>query len=217
MISRIQGILAQVGENSALVECGGICYEVMVPTALADRLRRSSGMGKSITFETIYYIEAGDKKSSHFPRLVGFTDVVDREFFSLLTQVSGMGVKKALKSLILPIREIAAAIETRDSATLSRMPGVGPRLGEKIIAELNGKTAKFALSKDDQPLAAKQAQRTPIETEALEVLSQLQYGSREAEQMIAAAVKADPKIVSVEALIEAIFKNEQASQLLEKT
>jgi Holliday junction DNA helicase RuvA len=213
MINRIEGKLVQVGDNSALVQCGGICYEVMVPTALADRLRKSGGIGEGITFETIYYIEAGDKKSSHFPRLVGFTDVIDREFFSMLTQVSGMGVKKALRSLILPIREIATAIENKDGATLSRMPGVGPRLGEKIIAELNGKTAKFALSKDNEPLAVKVRSRTPIETEALEVLAQLQYGGREAEQMISAAIQADRKITTVEALIEAIFKNEQKSQL----
>ncbi|MGD8923141.1 MAG: OB-fold domain-containing protein, partial [Candidatus Zixiibacteriota bacterium] len=87
MISRIKGKLAQIGEQSALVENGGVYYEVMVPTALAERLKDNGRIGSDIEFETIYYIEAGDKKSNHYPKLVGFTDKIDREFFSLFTQV----------------------------------------------------------------------------------------------------------------------------------
>ena len=74
---------------------------------------------QEIEFETIYYIEAGDRKSNHYPRIVGFTEPVDREFFSLFVQVPGMGIRKALRSLILPVSEIAAAIETKDSAKLN--------------------------------------------------------------------------------------------------
>ena len=66
-----------------------------------------------------------------------------------------MGVKKALRSLIIPIKDIAAAIENRDSSQLCRLPGVGGRLADKIIAQLHGKTAKFALSREDEALGAR--------------------------------------------------------------
>ncbi len=212
MISRISGVLVSVGEQSALIENHGLSYEVLVPSGLAGRLKDRGQVGQPISFETIYYIEAGDMKSSHYPRLVGFTEPVEREFFSLFTQVSGLGVKKALKCLVLPIRDIAAAIETKDPATLSRLPGIGARLAEKIIAELNGKMAKFALSKIEEPLAIRERVTSPFLDEAVEVLVQLQYKRAEALEMVNHAVKANPGIQKVEDLITVVFRNEQKSQ-----
>ncbi len=212
MIGRIKGKLSLITDHYALVENSGLFYEIMVPSALAGRLKENGAIGAEITFETVYFIEAGDKKSSHYPKLVGFTDPFDREFFSLFTRVPGLGVKKALKSLILPIKEIAVAIETKDAGTLSRLPGIGGRLAEKIIAELHGKTAKFALSKKAEPLAVKERFAVPFESEAVEVLQQLQYSRREAEVMIQKALRTHPKIDSAEQLIAVIFKNEQKAQ-----
>jgi Holliday junction DNA helicase RuvA len=210
MISRLSGILRQIHEQYALVENSGVTYEVLLPSAVARRLK-DEGANKDISFETLYYIEAGDKKSNHFPRLVGFTNPIDREFFQVFTQVPGMGIKKALKSLILPIRDIAIAIENRDTATLRRLPGVGNRLAEVMIAELNGKVAKFALSRDAEPLAVRETVSSPVSVEALEVLLQLQYKRPEAEEMIAAAMKANPQITLAEELIRMIFRNGQKS------
>jgi len=175
MISRISGKLAQISDDTALVENNGVFYEIMLPSALADRMKEKNRIGDDISFETIYYIEAGDRKSNHYPRLVGFTSPIDREFFSMMTQVPGLGVKKALKSLILPIREIATAIETKDAGKLNRLPGVGARLAEKIVAELHGKVAKFALSKENEPLSLdkKNLPTEPYVDEAMEILSQL--------------------------------------------
>jgi Holliday junction DNA helicase RuvA len=212
MISRIKGTLERVSDNRALIENGGMYYEVLLPSALAERLKDDGRVGSEISFETIHYIEAGDKKSSHYPKLVGFIDPVDREFFSLFISVPGVGVKKALKSLVVPIREIATAIETKDSARLSRLPGVAARQAEKIIAELHGKTAKYALSKSEEALTAGKPARPPIAEEALEVLGQLQYGRAEAERMVESAMKADIKVSKVEDLISFIFKNEMQRQ-----
>jgi len=207
MISRIEGTLIQISDQHALVRSGGMSYEVLLPSALADRLKDDGKIGSEICFETIYYIEAGDRKSNHYPRLVGFTNPIDREFFNLFTQVPGLGVKKALKSLVLPISEIAAAIETKESGRLKSLPGVGGRLADKIIAELHGKTAKFALARNAEPLAAKRSAPQPFVEEALEILKQLQYSANEAREMIEAAVKANPKIDRAEELISIIFRS----------
>ena len=75
MISRIKGTLAKVTEETALVENNGVFYEIMLPSALADRLKSNGKVGSEILFETIYYIEAGDRKSNHYPKLVGFTNL----------------------------------------------------------------------------------------------------------------------------------------------
>jgi len=207
VISRIEGILTQINDQYALVQNGGLFYEVLLPSALADRLKNDGKIGGQITFETIYYIEAGDKKSNHYPRLVGFTSPIDREFFSLFTQVPGLGVKKALKSLVLPISEIAAAIETKESERLKRLPGVGGRLAEKIIAELHGKTTKFALARNAEPLASTRTTPQPFVEEAMEILKQLQYSAAEAKEMIEKAVEANPGVKKAEELISIIFRS----------
>ncbi len=212
MISRLRGTLTEVTDNHALVENHGLFYEVMIPSGLAERLKEAGQTGSEITFETIYFIEAGDRKSNEYPRLVGFTDPIDREFFSLLIQVPGMGIKKTLKSLVIPIRDISAAIETKNTSVLTRLPGVGARLAEKIIAELHGKTAKFALSRVEEPLAVAERTALPLVDEAIEVLLQLQYRRAEAVQMVESAIKNNRGIDRVGDLITVIFKNEQKSK-----
>ncbi|MBI5266676.1 MAG: hypothetical protein HY851_05525 [candidate division Zixibacteria bacterium] len=212
MINRLTGTLRQIHDHLALVENNGLTYEVQLPSAVAAKLKDGS-LNRDIVFETLYYIEAGDKKSNHYPRLVGFTNPIDREFFQVFTQVPGLGIKKALKSLILPIRDIAIAIENRDIGTLKRLPGVGNRLAEMIVAELNGKTAKFALSKNDEPLAVREHVPSPVQDEALEVLLQLQYKRAEAEEMIASVLKANPQVKDAEELIRIIFKNEHQARV----
>ena len=118
------------------------------------------------------------------------------------------GFKKGLKSLTLPVRDIATAIETKDAGTLSRLPGIGNRLAEKVIAELNGKMARFALSKTEQPLTVIRKEQADLMNEAVEVLVQLQYKASEAEKMVLRALESNPKIDSTEKLIAIIFRQE---------
>ncbi len=164
MIAKIRGILDKVGDFSALVDVGGLFYEIMLPSALVDALKRDGSSGSEIELYTLDYIEGG-QVGNQYPRLVGFAEAIDKEFFSLYTSVSGLGIKKALKSLTMPINEIARAIETEDVSTLKKLPGIGGRLAEKIIAALKGKTARFALAKESKALARPEVKPDYAETE----------------------------------------------------
>ncbi len=208
MISRIKGILKETGNESLLLEAAGISYEIMVPSGLIDSLRRK-GDNAEIEIYTIYYIE-GAAVGNQYPKLVGFADPVQREFFQLLTGVSGLGVKKALRSLVLPINVIARAIESENAKKLSELPGIGQRMAEKIIAELKGKVAKFALMRDGEPLAA--APKQPdFAAEVLQILLHLQYRQAEAQAMIERAFAAGKSFKSSEELLEQIFRQSQVS------
>ena len=211
MISRISGKLVELSEDTATLQVGGVFYDLLIPSGLHESLKSSLGSEHTITLHTIYYIEAGDMKSTHYPRLVGFTDPIDKEFFQLLTAVPGLGVKKALKSLTLPISEIARYIEEKDPAGLSRLPGVGSRLADKIVAELAGKTAKYALAKGHETLSAAKTSEEDYVDEALQALVQLQYSRAEAERMIRAAQKENPKAKTAEELIAAVFAVSKAA------
>lgn len=208
MISKIVGILDRVDESTASVNVGGIFYEIMLPSALADGLRRNGRVGSEITFHTLDYIEGG-QIGNQYPRLVGFAESIDKEFFSLYTSVPGLGIKKALKSLVAPISEIARAIETEEASTLTKLPGVGERLAEKIIAELKGKTARFALARESKPLATRET-RPDYAEEVMAILLQLQYRKAEAQAMLEKAISTGRRFKSSEEMLQQIFKQTSA-------
>ncbi len=208
MIAKIRGILDKVGDSSASVNVGGLFYEVMLPSALVDSLKRDGSIGSEIEFYTLDYIEGG-QVGNQYPRLVGFAEAIDKEFFSLYTSVPGLGIKKALKSLTIPINEIARAIETEEVSALKRLPGVGSRLAEKIIAELKGKTARFALARESKPLARMEVKPDYAE-EVMAILLQLQYRKSEAQMMLERALSTGRRFKSYEDLLQQIF-NQTAS------
>jgi len=194
-----------VENDRAYLEVGGVTYEIMLPSSLLETLK-GKPIGDEIRLFTIYYIE-GSNIGNQFPRLVGFEDKVQREFFMTMTNVSGLGIKKALKSLTLPINVIARAIETEDVKKLTELPGIGARMAEKIIAELKGRVAKFALMQDDKPLA-RPAEPPDFAAEVTQILRQLQYPPNEARLMIERALAVGRKFRSTEDMLEQIFKQQ---------
>jgi Holliday junction DNA helicase RuvA len=204
MISRIKGILDHISDTTAIVNLGGIYYEVMLPSALAETLGNNMTPGTEVSFYILDYIETA-QVGNQYPRMVGFADPIDKEFFTIFTSVPGLGIKKALKSLILPISEIARAIETANTGVLQKMPGIGPRLAEKIIAELRGKTARFALAKEREPLAASE-KKPDFADEVMMILLQLQYRRSEAQAMLDRALATGKRFKSSEDLLNQIFR-----------
>ena len=79
------------------------------------------------------------------PRLIGFLTEAELEFFELFCTVDKVGVRKAIKALVRPVREMADAIQRQDAKWLTTLPGVGPSTADQIIATLRKKVTKFAL------------------------------------------------------------------------
>src|ERR1043165_757488 len=79
------------------------------------------------------------------PPLVGFLSAIDREFFDAFCSVDGVGVRKALRAMVRPVRELARLIEEQDLKMLATFPGIGEATAERIVAKLRRKVGKFAL------------------------------------------------------------------------
>ncbi|MCA9311441.1 MAG: hypothetical protein KDA21_09575 [Phycisphaerales bacterium] len=150
MLTRITGRLESVEGNVATVaplasvsggDVMGMAYAVFTPAAFAERLAERPG--SVVTLHTIEVIEQHGGGTSFSPRVIGFETRRDRAFFELFTTVKGVGPRKALRALVLPMAEVARAIFQRDATALRRMPEIGPRLAETIIAELHGKVDPF--------------------------------------------------------------------------
>jgi len=203
MISRIRGKIVDRGDNHLGVDLNGICYEVLIPTTVMQRLDQSIGQDGCISLITFHYHQVDQTKS--IPVLIGFLNEIEKDFFEIFITVSGIGPRAALKALNQPISLIAQAIDEADTAFLRSLPGIGEQRAKEIVAKLQNKVGKFGLIQD------RKTSGTPVEfkdivDEALAVLTQLEYKKAEAMQMIKKALDLNPKIETTEGLLNAVYK-----------
>jgi Holliday junction DNA helicase RuvA len=203
MISYIRGSVVLRSDSEAILWSTGIGYEVMVPaTVMKALLKKSDDERRDVTLVTYHYYE--NNQSRMVPRLIGFTNEVEREFFEMFITVANMGPKTAVRALSKSFHSIAEAIEAGDYKGLSTLPGIGEKKARQIIATLQGKAGKFALIQDEE-IAAEPLPKEDIETDAIEVLLQLGYRRPEAQAMVKRALEsAKPK--SSEELIQTIYE-----------
>ena len=154
MIAGIEGTLVRLGTETALVRVGPITYEVMLPGYCVNSL--SGLLGSEVSLCTMEYYEGSLGGGNLIPRLVGFLSEAERDFFSTFITVKGMGIRKSLRTLSIPIADIAAAIEAGDEKMLMSLPAVGRRTAQQIVAELRGKLQAFAFGAE--PARAAQTQ-----------------------------------------------------------
>ena len=188
-----------------------LCYEIFVPSGIASRLRTAleSDRRNPQTFYTIYYIDGGLGGGHLTPKLVGFLDPLDREFFETFTTVPGVGFMRALKCLIRPLNEIALAIERGDTAFLKELPFIGTKTAERIVTELKGRMAKFALARTEEPLSVEQESASELKQEALQVLEQLEYSHGEAMRIVEEIFSRNKHLKNTEDFLRKVFEQAQ--------
>lgn len=204
MITRITGVLNRLSEESARIEAGPFEYEVFVPEFVRRQIQGE--VGKTVSLRTIEYLEGNPQGSRLTPRMIGFLSEVEVEFFDQVCSVDGMGVKKTLRAMVRPVREIAEAIEEQNVKELSLLPGIGPAMAERIVAKLRRKMVKFAL------LIAKEFPDQPSEdrsilADAFEALISLGYDAPTARTRLDAVTQdGKKKFKSVDQIIFAIYE-----------
>jgi Holliday junction DNA helicase RuvA len=205
LISYIRGSLNIKSDSEVVLWSDGIGYEVMVPaTVMNALLKKPQDARTDVTLVTFHYLE--NNQSRIVPRLVGFTNEVEREFFELFITVADLGPKTAVKALSKSFHSIAEAIEEGSWKDLTALPGIGEKKAKQIIATLQGKAGKFALIQDEE-IGAEPLPREDIQTDAVEVLLQLGYKRSEAQEMVERAVEmASPEPKTSEELIQQIYE-----------
>jgi len=209
MIAQIEGKLVQLDSDKALVQVGQICYEVLVPGYLASLL--AGKIGQNIVLSTMEYYEGTPGGGNLVPQMVGFVSKDEKEFFKRYTSVKGIGIKKGLKSLALPISTVAAAVENDDEKTLTALPGIGNRLAQHIIAELKGKLVSFAAGAE--PMSKEESTLAGFQIEALEILIAWGEKRNEAAELINMACKKHPNIKSAEELVPLVYRIKQGIEV----
>jgi Holliday junction DNA helicase RuvA len=203
MITRISGTLERVEPTAVEIAVGPVVHEVLV----TELVRRSlqGKLGQPVVLHTLEYLEGNPTRGNLVPRLVGFLSEVEREFFELICEVDGVGVRKALRAIIRPVGEIALAIEEQDTKALSGLPGIGGATAERMVAKLRRRMPKFAL------LVAREAPgdsgaATDVLTETFEVLRSLGHSDSDARRLVDALRQEKKKPKDVQESLEAIYR-----------
>ncbi len=171
MIGRLRGELANVDGFLAMVDVGGVGYEVTLPESVALQL---PALGEPVTLLTRQVFREDGVT------LYGFLEPFERRLFDLLLAVNGCGPKVAL-SLIGQIGadNAATAILNQDAMTLRRANGVGTKLAERLVLELKDKMQQEALVRKIEASTPKK--KAVIADELVEALMALGYRRSEAE------------------------------------
>jgi Holliday junction DNA helicase RuvA len=184
MIGKLRGIIDTYGEDFVIVDVGGVGYLVHCSTRTLQAL---PAPGEAVTLAIETHVREDQIK------LFGFTSDLEREWFRLLQTVQGVGTKVALAILgTLKPADLASAIALRDKAAITRTPGVGPKVAERIVTELKDKAPAYA---DVDPAIVRlsgqlEEHRAPRPvTDAVSALVNLGYGHPQAAAAIAAAAR----------------------------
>lgn len=131
MIGRLKGLVDGVGDGWVLIDVNGVCYLVEGSGRMLSSL---PGQGELVTLAIETYV-----REDQF-RLFGFLSEEERSWFKLLLGVQGVGAKVALAiQSVLSVSELSQAVMAQDKTMVSRAPGVGPKVAQRIVQELKDK------------------------------------------------------------------------------
>jgi Holliday junction DNA helicase RuvA len=201
MIGKLRGLVDAVGADHAIIDVGGVGYEVACSSRTLSALP-APGEAVALSIETHVREDA--------IKLYGFLTEAERGWFRLLQSVQGVGAKVALSILsTLDVRQLANAIALQDKSMVTRAPGVGPKVALRIVNELKDKVPPLALvttqvagHAPSQTNGVKSGSVAPSPAaEAVSALLNLGYAPLQANAAISAAMSKTGETARTEDLI----------------
>src|SRR5690348_13309768 len=182
MIGKLKGVIDSYGEDFIVVDVQGVGYLVHCS---ARTLQALPGEGEPVVLSIETHVREDQI------RLFGFLSDLEREWFRLLQTVQGVGTKVALSVLgTLKPADLANAVAMRDKAAITRSPGVGPKVAERIVTELKDKAPAYtsvdpAVVRLTGEVEERRAPQPVLD--AISALVNLGYGQPQAAAAVAAA------------------------------
>jgi Holliday junction DNA helicase RuvA len=196
MIGKLKGLVDSVGEDWALIDCGGVCYEIYCSSRTLQALPRVGEAG-------VVFVETIVRED--MIRLYGFASASEKSWFNLLMTVQGVGARVALSLLsTLTPAEMSSAIALQDKAMMGRASGVGPKLAVRLVTELKGKVPAIgAIDAGTLGLQAALGEGIAASnvTDAVSALTNLGYSGAQASAALARVVAKEGDDTPTEKLI----------------
>jgi len=170
MIASLRGKLEALSSDWAIINVGGIGFQVYMPTSTLSALGRT---GDDVALHTHFHLREDNAT------LYGFATTDELRLFQTLIGVSGLGPKLALAMLsAMSVEQLIMAIATGSTELLSHIPGIGKKMADRLILELKGKLGTDWIT-------APAAQLADENTEVLAALTSLGYSVTEASKAVA--------------------------------
>jgi Holliday junction DNA helicase RuvA len=208
MITKISGVLNRILDDEVRLQVGPLEYQVLVPEFVRRNIQGQ--VGQELKLHTSEYLEGNPMQGRVVPRLIGFMSEAELEFFELFCTVDKVGVRKAIKALMRPIREIADAIQRQDAKWLTSLPGIGPATAEQVVATLRRKVTKFALMAQPRSEADTAAPPQGVDgnvlDDAYQALLSVGHSPHEARDRLDKVLAGGKSFKTVEDILVAIYK-----------
>lgn len=184
MIAKLTGLMDTIGDGFLILDVNGVGYRVFCSNQTLSKCS-AKGMNMSLFIET-------QVREDHI-HLFGFADAAEKEWFTILTNVQGVGAKVGLAILsALTPNDLNLALATGDSKSLTRASGVGPKLAVRIVTELKGKAGTVGSASGEMPMVTTGAGSGAM-NEAISALVNLGYGRSEAGLVVGTVLKSNPQ------------------------
>lgn len=205
MITKMTGVVNRVLDEEIRLQVGPLEYQILVPEFIRRTLQHKHG--EEITLYTSHYLDGNPAHGRMIPRLIGFLAEAEQDFFDLFCTVDKVGVRKAMKAFVRPIKEIADAIQRQDNKWLTTLPGIGSATAEQVVATLRRKVTKYALmagpaSPGDSPTSHVDGS---VLEDAYQALLSVGHNPQEARDRLDKALAGRKDYKSVEEILLAIY------------
>jgi holliday junction DNA helicase RuvA len=199
MFDYLKGILASVHPTYVVVDVQGIGYSLFIPCRVIGEL---PSLGQPVQFHTTFVVREFSQS------LYGFLKSQERDVFTVLINVTGIGPKLAL-SLIghLTFAELQTAVGCQDLAALCRVPGVGKKTAERLIVELKDKLPTLLPLNPANLAIFLSDEKTQHVQDAILALINLGYNQNTAQKAIKQSLKDLPETVDLALLITTSLKH----------
>lgn len=178
MIYFLKGIVEELGSNFLALDVNGVGYQTYCSSKTLSQL--------DVGEVTKIHIHTHVREQEF--TLFGFSSLEEREWFLLLTSVSGVGPKVGLAILsALTTNDMVSAVQNGDGKMMARANGVGPKLGDRIVLELKGKVGAMPTVSDTGGTAVVNNTFSGVNAEVVSALSNLGYKSAQAEKAVFSA------------------------------
>jgi len=208
MITKMTGMVNRVLDEEIRLQVGAFEYQVLVPEFVRRILQHKAG--EEITLYTSHYLDGNPAHGRMVPRLIGFLAEAEQDFFDLFCTVDKVGVRKAMKAFVRPIKEIADAIQRQDNKWLTTLPGIGTATAEQIVATLRRKVTKYALMASPSPTGEPTARAGGVAGQVLEdayqALLSVGHSPQEARDRLDKVLAGGTQFKSVEDILMAIYQ-----------
>lgn len=192
MIAYLNGILAEKSPAGVIVECGGVGYEALIPLSTFDRLPAT---GQAVKLFTYHAVREDDEV------LFGFSTPEEREMFTKVTSVSGVGPKTALAVLSgFTLGDLQLAIAQGDAKRIATVKGVGKKTAERIVIDLKDKVNPIEAVANATAASADEA-KAGVVRDALLALTALGYTEEVARKQVQKVLAESPSVSDTETII----------------